>query len=267
VNHYEEKQEAKRERMAERAEKLRATAKAEFRKGDLREEFSGIPMGQPILAGHHSEGRHRRIIERADNAMRRGVEAEKKANTLQSRVDHLSTAISSDDPDAAGKLRAKIDKAVTKQEFMKKANAFLRKSDDAGLRGVGFTDATLAAFKTPDFAGRTGFASFELTNNSANIRRMKQRIKTLKAQQSAVTVEKELSQGVRIVENADENRLQIFFPGKPDFDVRAKLKAAGFRWAPSQGAWQRQLNNRARYAAAHVLPELQGNELNPGVEQ
>tara|TARA_R110000824_G_scaffold44153_1_gene128614 strand:+ start:2341 stop:3144 length:804 start_codon:yes stop_codon:yes gene_type:complete len=267
MNHYEEKQEAKRERMAERAEKLRATAKAEFRKGDLREEFSGIPMGQPILVGHHSEGRHRKIIERADNAMRRGIEAEKQAANLESRVAHPSTAISSDDPDAIPKLQAKIDKAVDKQEFTKKANRLLRKNDESGLREMGFTDATLAAFKTPDFAGRTGFASFELTNNSANIRRMKQRIKTLKAQQSAVTVEKELSQGVRVVENAEENRLQIFFPGKPDFDVRAKLKAAGFRWAPSQGAWQRQLNNRARYAAAHALPELRGNELNPGVEQ
>jgi|SRR5450755_4721239 len=33
-----------------------------------------IPMGQPILVGHHSEGRHRRDLARADSHMRHGLE-------------------------------------------------------------------------------------------------------------------------------------------------------------------------------------------------
>ena len=82
MNWYEQKQADRRERYAERADKMRATATAEFRKADLREEVSGIPFGQPILVGHHSEGRHRRTIERAHNAMRRGIEADKKAGIV-----------------------------------------------------------------------------------------------------------------------------------------------------------------------------------------
>ena len=59
--------------------------------------------------------------------------------------------------------------------------------------------------------------------------------------------------GVTVVENVDDNRLQLFFPGKPTAEKRAALKRCGFRWAPSVGAWQRQLNNAARYAARELL--------------
>jgi hypothetical protein len=59
--------------------------------------------------------------------------------------------------------------------------------------------------------------------------------------------------GVRVVENFDENRLQLFFDGKPSEDIRARLKSRGFKWAPSQGAWQRQLNNNARSAVKYAI--------------
>lgn len=49
----------------------------------------------------------------------------------------------------------------------------------------------------------------------------------------------------------------ILFPGKPDASVRDLLKANGFRWAPSEGAWQRHLNNGGRYAASRVIASLQ----------
>ena len=39
---------------------------------------------------------------------------------------------------------------------------------------------------------------------------------------------------------------------KPDEAARDELKANGFRWAPSVGAWQRQLNKNAYYAAGYI---------------
>ncbi len=39
----------------------------------------GIPAGQPILVGHHSEKRHRRDVGRMDAGMRRSIEESKKA--------------------------------------------------------------------------------------------------------------------------------------------------------------------------------------------
>mgnify|MGYP000567974511 CR=1 FL=1 len=50
--------------------------------------------------------------------------------------------------------------------------------------------------------------------------------------------------------NEGENRLQLFFEEKPSEEQRRELKSNGFKWAPSQGAWQRQLTKNAIYAAA-----------------
>ena len=44
-----------------------------------REGIAGIPPGQPILVGHHSEKRHRRDLARHDTRMRAGIEAQGKA--------------------------------------------------------------------------------------------------------------------------------------------------------------------------------------------
>ena len=42
--------------------------------------------------------------------------------------------------------------------------------------------------------------------------------------------------------------------------VRDILKSNGFRWAPSVGAWQRQLNNNGKYAVERVVRELEEME-------
>lgn len=51
------------------------------------------------------------------------------------------------------------------------------------------------------------------------------------------------------------DRIQIIYDGKPERDVIDKLKHNGFRWSPSQGAWQRQLNRNGRMAVNRVLSE------------
>ncbi len=60
-------------------------------------------------------------------------------------------------------------------------------------------------------------------------------------------------QGVNLVQNVEANRVQLIFPGKPSADVRAELKARGFRWSPSEGAWQRHLNNAGIYQPATLM--------------
>lgn len=58
--------------------------------------------------------------------------------------------------------------------------------------------------------------------------------------------------GVRILHNTEENRLQLFFDGKPEQEMITKLKSRGFKWSPRNKAWQRQLTPNA----IHVLPYL-----------
>lgn len=85
--------------------------------------------------------------------------------------------------------------------------------------------------------GGIGFESYQLKNNNANIRRVKQRIAELEAQADDETTEQE-KYGVKIVDNVDENRIQLFFPGKPSQTTRTALKRNGFRWSRYNVCWQ-----------------------------
>lgn len=79
------------ERQAMRAERFgeysgNAASRSEQAAERSTEIVSHIPMGQPILVGHHSEKRHRRDLERADNAMRRAVCEMRKSNYWEDRA-------------------------------------------------------------------------------------------------------------------------------------------------------------------------------------
>ena len=251
MNAYEAKQEARRERLEARAERLRKAASDAFKRADLREEVSGIPFGQPILVGHHSEGRHRAAIARANRAMNKGVELDKAATEAANRAASIgSCGISSDDPDAIQKLRAELADVEARIVRETAANKAMKKGDWAGVAAA--VGPELAA-KERAFFDRWGYAGFHVANRRANARRIKLRIAQLEANAKRETVEVQASDGLRIVENVEANRLQLFFPGKPSDTMRAELKSRGFRWAPSEGAWKAFLTNRSRWAAECVV--------------
>lgn len=146
---------------------------------------------------------------------------------------------------------------------MKAANKALRMSDaekgDTLLRDMGYTDRQIAELRKPDYCGRIGYPAYLLSNNNANIRRLEERIKSLQATKSKGTKESE-NQFFKVVENTENMRLQLFFEGKPEQEVREVLKSNGFKWAPSQGAWQRQLTANAKYALKSVIKKLEDME-------
>ena len=79
-----EREAEKTARAEDRAERLTARAEDRTAESDQAWEASraavaGIPMGQPILVGHHSERRHRAALARSDRHARASVEIEKKA--------------------------------------------------------------------------------------------------------------------------------------------------------------------------------------------
>lgn len=187
----------------------------------------------------------------------RNREEWQKAEALLRKIESVGTGgISSDDPAALEKLRRKLDALKQHQELMKAANAAIRMKDTAKgnqkLAELGFNPSQIDELRTPDFCGRIGYPSYELTNNNANIHRIEGRIKELEKRQTSPAPEGWKFDGGEVVINTDENRLQVLFDSKPDADLRAELKSSGFRWAPSQGAWQRQLNSNAIYAAKNI---------------
>lgn len=171
--------------------------------------------------------------------------------------------IKSDDENAIEKLQEKVDGLREQQEQMKAANKALRMSDaEKGytlLRDMGYTDQQIAELRKSDYCGRIGYPAYLLSNNNANIRRLEERIKSLQATKSKGTQESE-NQFFKVVENTENMRLQLFFEGKPEPEVREVLKSNGFKWAPSQGAWQRQLTTNAKYALKSVIKKLEEME-------
>jgi len=79
---------ARHERRAENAE-----TEADARYAAVRSTMDMISMGQPILVGHHSEGRHRRDLARMDANMRRAIEADQRAKDEQRLADGAARRI------------------------------------------------------------------------------------------------------------------------------------------------------------------------------
>lgn len=163
--------------------------------------------------------------------------------------------ISADDPQAVAKLEAKLAKLEAAQETMKGVNAYYRKHGTLEgctlLKPEQVKELQEGMAQSWHLEKNKPFQSFELSNNNAEIRRIRGRIEQLKQHEEKSFVGWEFDGG-RVEANKTDNRLQIFFDEKPDDAARAELKANGFKWAPSAGAWQRQLNNNAYYAAGYV---------------
>jgi hypothetical protein len=169
--------------------------------------------------------------------------------------------ISADDPQAIQALNAKITEAEALQVRMKQANRIIRQKDLTDAERVtqlvdqmDFVQSKAIQLVAGDQLGRRGYADYALKNNNANIRRMKARIEEIQTTRGAPAAAAEF-EGGRVEENAENNRLQIFFDDKPDADMRKALKSAGFHWAPKQEGrpWQRQRGRAATLAAERIL--------------
>lgn len=200
---------------------------------------SVIPMGQPILVGHHSERRDRAFRNRLDNNFRKSFELSDKAGYLAGRAATVGTGgIASDDPEAVKKLKEKLATLEATQEKMKATNAALRKNDDKKLEALGYGVAMIEQLKKPDHVGRVGFADYQLTNNSAEIRRLKKRIEDLQTLYSEKPFEQE-TENYKIY--ISEGRIRIYFKfGKPAAEVRDYLhNRCSYNFSRFAGEWVR----------------------------
>jgi len=251
-----EKQEARADRYRELARKAEQQSNDAYNRSHRLVDH--IPMGQPILVGHHSERAHRNLLDKSWNAMGKSVELSKKADYYQGKAEAAenNTSIYMEDDDAVERLQEKVEELEKQQEVMKSANKIIRNKKTADivkvdqLKELGISESTaLLLIKNG------GFASYRLTNNGACIRNTKKQLE--RAERLKGMEEKEYSiNDVRVVENPQENRLQLFFSGKPSDDVRQQLKRNGFRWAPSNGCWQSYYNRWQIDRAKELLNNL-----------
>lgn len=162
------------------------------------------------------------------------------------------------DPYAREMLGDQLHRLQHQLDEGKAMNAWYRKHKT--LRGFPGMSDEAAAHNDAAIASAPAFAQrpmpdFELASLRGKIKRVQARmaeLDRLQAQQASPAAAEE-HDGFQIVRNAEQNRLQIIFDGKPDEDTRAALKSNGFRWSPRNNAWQRQLTDNAERAARRAL--------------
>lgn len=254
LNDYEERKQARIDYYREKAEQARQESHQLYQQSS--DMLSGIPPGQPILTDHHSARGHRRLLERVDQKMGQSVAASEKADYYEHKAEAAenNTAISSDDPDALDKLKARLEGLKSKQIFMKKVNAYYRKYKTCqGCEGVSEElAAELDESMKSAYSWETApFPSYALSNNNQNIKRIESRIQQLERAQEAGYRGWDFEGGT-VVPNQEENRLQIIFDEIPPEELRRELSHRGFHWSRRNQAWQRQLNFNAIRAASYI---------------
>lgn len=110
-----------------RAEKLQNAALNAEKKSNTYWEASNegsdfLSLGEPIKVGHHSEKRHRALIERNHNRMNKAVELSKKADEYKSRIEYWeekANTINLSMPESLDFFEFELEKAKIKHEGLK----------------------------------------------------------------------------------------------------------------------------------------------------
>jgi len=254
-NAWEQKVAARLDRLRAYAERKRAEGTALVERAHRMAEV--IPFGQPILVGHYSERRDRRYRGRIEGKFRKGFETLAEARDIERRVAaaEANTAISSDDPNALDKLRAKLAEHERQHSVVLDVNKRLRKGAT-----IGDVAPLLDWWEAPErrlqIIMSMGHRTIPVTNSSAETRRIKARIAELEAR--AVRAPREPQHFGSVTVEEGDNRVRLVFPGKPLAEVRSLLKSHGFRWSPTAEAWQRRASPGAWELAVTLAKQIGG---------
>ena len=262
---YARRQESREQRLRKRAENLER--KSEEAYASAMGELPDVPVGQPILLGHHSERKHRRALERHDARMRRSVENARDAEKCRESADAVGTGgISTVDPEALEKLRAQLQEFEAEHKKRKTVNRIIRKNlpitDCAAVAhqivSAGLLDEDEAreilGMDAPS-RGEIGYPEYMGRNANANIRRLKQRIAGIEALRAAPPVE---HTGAGFSAQTANGQLRICFDGgKPSEAIREILKRGAYKWSRTAEAWVRKYTIPARAATLReIIPAI-----------
>jgi len=162
------------------------------------------------------------------------------------------------DADAIERLQDKLSKLERLQARMKAINAAHKayKKKPESLLDADLSEQEKDAIRAyvPAYSWEPHpFAPFQLSNNNATIRATAARIEQLTRAKATPDKKIELASGLRVEDCPADNRVRLFFPDKPDAEIRTRLKSNGFRWSPTIGAWQAYRNTRAMELAQNFV--------------
>lgn len=199
--------------------------------------------------------------ERQTDAWEANLANYNKAAELLERIRSyaLNAPVTSRDPEVLAALNKKLEDEKKKHEHMIVVNKHFRQFGTVeGCEGVGPCEQAMIEARMKQWGDRAPFLPWQLSNSTARIHRLEGRIKEVEAAAAANAQPVEVAElpGVTYHENSAQMRVQLIFDGKPEPDIRGILKSHAFRWSPSQGAWQRILNENGKRAARAVLEEI-----------
>lgn len=221
----------------ERRQEWAGGAKAESdRRFDAAHEISKrFEFGQPILIGHHSEGKARRDQERMHGNMDKAVEAHKRAEHHESKAagiaDQLERTIFDDDPDAIERLRERIAERRALADKKTAINKAWRKhkGDVAALVASGVVGQRLAETMAKTMAECRWLKSpMDATSERAAIRRDEERIAQIEARQKRIAAAE--AAGGKTIRDTGEYSV-VTFAEKPGRAILDALRGAGYRWS------------------------------------
>ena len=255
---YFERKELRVERLREKADKIRAESVEAF--SNARKMQDSIPLGQPILIGHHSEKRSRQDRDKIDASIKKSVEKQEQAEYYEEKLAAAkkNTAISSDNPEAIELLEDKISKLKARQQRYKDMNKYYRKHKTM----LGFEDlsdekaAEINKRIEEDYSfNKKPAPSYILSNLNAMIKSTEKRLEQLKELDEMVYEEIEFD-NCTVISNDETNRVEMHFGYKPDEDVRSLLKRKGFKWSRNNECWQRLRNKNSLNIAISLAKEI-----------
>jgi len=240
----------RRERLEARAARRREwSGKAEARSaqafGAAARIADGIPFGQPILVGHHSERRARKDAARIRSGMDRGCAESRLASHHESKAHgleiQLERSIYSDDDNAIEALEAKAKACDEGAALCNAINRAWRKGGrDAVAAGWGEALAQRAEADCAQFSWLARKGPMSATSDRAEARRCRERIKDIRARRERADAAEQAGGVVVTIHEKQPGQLHawavVTFAEKPDREVLLALRAAGYHWGA--GRWQ-----------------------------
>lgn len=175
------------------------------------------------------------------------------------RLWYGNEIIKSKDKAAVQKLQEKLNLLEGKQEQVKAVNRYYRKHKRLdGCPDLSLEEIELLKKKMESnyHYEDKPYLSFELSNNNQNIHATKARLKRLEETKAEGMTDYNTNY-FKVVENTEMMRLQLFFDGKPEEEIREAVKHHGFKWSPKNDCWQRQLTDNARYSLKCLIKQLE----------
>lgn len=169
-------------------------------------------------AGNYPMRKHEKFLEK-ERKLHEDYESISDIGEQIRTIVYSSSVIRSGDSDAVEKLKEKLEKALAEHQGYKDYNTKARKE------------------------GTPVLMAYVLQNSNGRIKGIRDRLERLEKEKAQEVTEENIGD-IKVIDNTELSRIQIIFPGIPDAALRTELKRNGFKWAPSQGAWQNFRNKR-----------------------